>query len=98
MPYDETMLRFHEGRTRTKPGLDAKHSWTPITAGLRDWRTQMSAGEVERFEAAAGELLEELDYPRAVPHPGAEAREQIARIRERFTKDSYSQRSSLSEP
>ncbi len=100
VPYDEMMLHFHEGRTRTKPGLDAKHSWMPITAGLRDWRTQMSAGEVERFEAAAGDLLEELDYPRAVPHPGAEAREQISRIRERFTKDSYSysQRSSLSEP
>src|SRR5262249_50846792 len=47
--YDEAMLRFHEGRTRDEPGLDAKQAWRPITAGLRDWRSQMPAADVERF-------------------------------------------------
>ena len=52
--YDEAMLHFHEGRTRTEPGLDAKQAWRPITPGLRDWRAQMPAEDVERFEAVAG--------------------------------------------
>jgi hypothetical protein len=65
VPYEEAMLRFHEGRTRNDPGLDAKEAWRPITPGLRDWRSQMPPGDVERFEAAAGDLLDELGYPPA---------------------------------
>ena len=64
IPYDASMLRFHEGRTRSKPGLSAKHAWLPITGGLRDWRTTMEAEGLLRFESAAGDLLEELGYPR----------------------------------
>jgi hypothetical protein len=82
VPYDERMLRFHEGRERD--GRDAKSAWRPITPGLRDWRTQMNAGELERFEAVAGELLDELGYPRAVPRPGAAARAAAARLRDTF--------------
>ena len=74
VPYDERMLRFHEGRTRDDPGLDAKRAWRPITPGLRSWRTEMAEGDVERFEAVAGELLDELGYPRGVPEPTAVAR------------------------
>ncbi len=85
--YDEAMLRFHEGRTRTDPELSAKRSWRPITPGLRDWRTQMSADDQERFEAAAGDLLDELGYPRAVPRPRPEAVAQAGRIREVFIQD-----------
>jgi sulfotransferase family protein len=66
VPYDDAMVRFHEGRTRAAPGLDAKHARLPVTAGLRDWRTQMPADDVARFEAAAGRLLEELGYERAL--------------------------------
>ena len=29
IPYDEAMLKFHEGRTKTKPGLDAKGHGCP---------------------------------------------------------------------
>ena len=47
LPYDEAMLGFHEGRTKTKPGLDAKRAWLLITPGLRDWRSEMTAGEVD---------------------------------------------------
>jgi hypothetical protein len=85
LPYDEAMLRYHEGRQRSERGLSAKSAWIPPTAGLRDWRTQMAAQDVERFEAAAGDLLDELGYPRAVPEPSAEARELAAELRGVFT-------------
>ena len=73
VPYDERMLSFHEGRTRDEPGLDAKSAWRPVTSGLRSWRTEMAPADVERFEAAAGDLLDELGYPRAVPDPAPAA-------------------------
>ncbi len=87
MPYDSAMLRFHEGRTRTKPGLDAKKAWLPVTPGLRDWRSQMRPEDVERLEAAAGDLLDELGYPRAFARPSPDAMKQASRIRELFTRD-----------
>jgi Sulfotransferase family len=87
LPYYEAMLRFHEGRERAEPRLDAKKAWRPVTPGLRNWREQMSAADVERFEAAAGDLLAELDYARGVAHPSPEAREHAARVKESFTRD-----------
>ena len=81
------MLKFHEGRIRTEPGLDAKNSWMPITAGLRDWHTQMPPADIERFEAAAGDLLIELGYPRAVPKPSGRVLEETAEIRKTFVSD-----------
>ena len=87
LPYDDRMLRFHEGRTRTKPGLDAKHAWLPITCGLRDWASQIPAADVERFEAAAGGLLTELGYPRGVSHPRREALEHASKIRDLLAQD-----------
>jgi hypothetical protein len=87
VPYDDAMIRFHEGRERVEPGRGAKSAWLRVTSGLRDWRTQMCAGDVERFEAAAGGLLGELGYERAVPNPSPDALEQAARIREAFTRE-----------
>jgi hypothetical protein len=84
LPYDGTMVRFHEGHTRLEPGLDAKAGWLPPTAGLRDWRQQMPATDVERFEAAAGDLLDELGYERAYPSPPADLLARAARIRALF--------------
>jgi hypothetical protein len=81
LPFDESMLRFHEGRRRSEPGLSAKKAWLPPTPGLRDWRAEMSAENVEQFEAMAGDLLDELDYPRAVPEPSAEACKLAGEIR-----------------
>jgi hypothetical protein len=95
VPYDNTMLRFHEGRTKPEPGLGAKHSWLPITPGLRDWRTQMAAEDVERFEAVAGDLIEALGYPRAVRRPERKAQEHASSIYEIFTKDALSRRKHL---
>ena len=87
VPYYDAMIRFHEGRERVEPGRGAKSAWLRVTSGLRDWRTEMCTGDVERFEAAAGALLEELGYERAVPNPSSEALEQAARIREAFTRE-----------
>jgi hypothetical protein len=87
LPYEEAMLRFHEGKTKAEPGLSSKDAWLPVTAGLRDWKSQMPGDDIERFEAAAGERLDELGYPRAFPQPGQEQLENASRIRESFTHD-----------
>jgi hypothetical protein len=79
--FDEAMLRFHERRQRSDPGLSAKKAWLPPTPGLRNWLEEMSADDVESFEAMSGDLLDELGYPRAAPAPSAEARELAAEIR-----------------
>jgi Sulfotransferase family len=68
--FDDAMLRFVENGTSGDADLDRAHPWLPITAGLRDWRSQMAATDVEAFEAAAGELLGELGYERAHPRRG----------------------------
>jgi hypothetical protein len=95
--YEEKMLRFHEGRTKTKPGLDAKKAWLPITPGLRNWRTQMPPTDIERFEAVAGDLLDELDYPRFFRRPSPQAVASAERIRELFTQELRTQEEVLPE-
>jgi hypothetical protein len=87
IPYDERMLRFHEGRTRDDPELDAKQAWRPVTPGLRNWRTEMPPEEIERFEATAGELLDELGYPRGAPSPSADAIRSAALARRSFARE-----------
>jgi hypothetical protein len=87
-PYDDAMLRFHEGRTRAESGLDAKDAWQRVTPGLRDWQAQMPAEDVERFEAVAGELLAQLNYPRGCVHPSSGAVRQAARMRNLYRSDS----------
>jgi len=87
LPYDAAMVRFSEGKTRTDlpdARKTPKKAWLPITFGLRDWRTQMEVGDVERFEAVSGDLLDEIGYERAFPEPGPEALEHAARMRESF--------------
>jgi hypothetical protein len=87
VPNDHAMLRFHEGRSPTEPGLDAGHAWRPITPGLRDWRSQMPSEDVERFETVAGNLLAELGYPRAFASPSPERMQQAAKLRASFTQE-----------
>lgn len=86
VPYDDALLRFHEGRMRTKPGLSAKKAWLPIASGLRDWRSQMPAADVERFEAAAGDVLDEMGYARAYPRQSASVVDRVSRVREAFVE------------
>ena len=59
------MLDYHRGRMRDATGLSAKDAWLPPTPGLRDWRAHMAPGDVELFEAIAGDLLTLLGYERA---------------------------------
>ncbi len=89
VPYDEAMLRFHEGHTRsdlTSSGRGNWFPWRPVVPGLRDWRTQMSSEDVERFEAIAGDLLDGLGYPRAFPRLPPERLEDASRIRARVVE------------
>src|SRR5262249_11233139 len=58
VPYEAGMLEFYHSRPVLKPGRSALKAWMMITPGLRDWRTQMPAGDVEHFEAAVGDLLD----------------------------------------
>jgi hypothetical protein len=87
LPYDDAMLKFHEGREKADPNLDAKKAWRPLTFGLRKWSEQMPAEALERFEASAGDLLEELGYPRACPPPPEEKLARAVRIRESFIRE-----------
>jgi Sulfotransferase family len=84
VPFDDAMLRFNVGRTRSDAGLDAKKAWRPVTPGLRSWRSDLPEPAVERFEAAAGGLLAELGYPRAVPDPAPPVRRRVERLRDAF--------------
>jgi hypothetical protein len=87
VPYDDCMLRFYEGHPRGDPGLSSKKAWLPITPGLRDWRTQLTAEETERFEAGAGEVLDELGYPRATSQPRLAVLQAASRIRDLFVHE-----------
>lgn len=91
LPYDDAMLRFHEDRTRADPGLEAKRAGLPVTPGLRNWRSEMPAEDIERFEAVAGDLLGELGYPRAFLHPRREALEHASKIAELLAQDPSTQ-------
>lgn len=82
LPYDEAMVRHHERRKASTSSGAATPDWRPVTQGLRDWRSQMSAEDVERFEAAAGGLLDELGYSRAVPEKSNESLSEATRVRE----------------
>jgi Sulfotransferase family len=91
LPFSNRMLSFNEGKVRHKEGLSAKKAWLPPTPGLRDWRTQMKPNDAELFEALAGDLLCELEYPRAFETPSARTGELAQRYRtwweENFKKD-----------
>jgi len=86
VPFDDAMLGFHRRRSRNRD-LERDHPTMPITPGLRDWRTQMTADDVARFEAAAGPLLETLGYERAVRRPGSRALRRAAELQRRFEED-----------
>jgi sulfotransferase family protein len=65
LPFAPEMLAYHKGKVRYSAGLSAKKAWLPPTQGLRDWRSQMSARNLQLFEALAGDLLSTLGYERA---------------------------------
>jgi hypothetical protein len=95
LPSAPEMLEYHRGRRRAEPGLSAKDAWLPPTRGLRDWRTQMSAREVELFEAIAGDLLAALGYERAYDNISAEIEELAAKCRDAWAAEMRERRGSL---
>jgi Sulfotransferase family len=76
--YEPAMLRFFERADAVpdKVRANPRHARLaePLSVGQRSWRTAMSRADLERFEAVAGDLLSELDYERAAPHPSIAAR------------------------
>jgi Sulfotransferase family len=93
--YDDRMVRFHEGRERDDPALDAKKAWRRATPGLRDWRSEMPRSDVERFEAVAGGLLDELGYERGAGAPAAALERHAARLRGSFAAEVRARRRRL---
>jgi hypothetical protein len=87
VPTDGAMLRSHERRRQPDPALEGRQVWLPVTPGLRDWRTQMSPHDLERFEAAAGGLLDELGYRLGTPNPSPLELERAASVRRLFMTD-----------
>lgn len=93
--FSEAMLEFHLGRTKNDPELGSNKKWLPPTPGLRDWRSQMPAQDVERFEAAAGDLLDELGYARGAASASDEKRACAERLRHVFADDARSRRGAV---
>jgi hypothetical protein len=66
LPFVPELLEFHQRPDRAMADLGSqKHHESlrkPITRGLRDWRTQMSDGDVQLVEAHAGDLLADVGY------------------------------------
>lgn len=85
LPYDPHMVRYHEGHPESESTpRSVNDAWLPPTPGLRDWRRDLTDAEVERFDAAAGDLLAELGYERAFLKPSPTALRQVTETRQRF--------------
>jgi hypothetical protein len=68
LPYDPAMLTYYEraGDIVSTTAVPERHQdiFLPPTKGLRDWRRELSSDQVARFEALAGDLLQDLGYER----------------------------------
>jgi hypothetical protein len=88
--YDPGMWNFPdryppaERERRRGPGV-------PLTIGMRDWREQLGTDERVQFEAAAGELLDELGYGRSVT-VDRETQRTAERIRASFEEEAARRR------
>jgi hypothetical protein len=87
VPFDPRMPFYYEGRTTPAEVGSANKAWLPPTPGLRDWRTQMDADDVEAFEAAAGDLLQRLGYELVHGRVGPAARGRADRAKATFTAE-----------
>lgn len=63
LPFASSMLAYHEhAKELSAAGRPPCHIGRPVTKGLRDWRTEMDAGQVALFEGIAGDLLQRAGY------------------------------------
>ncbi len=87
VPHVEAMERFYEGQTRSDESLSTNAAWLPPTPGRRDWRTQMDAAEIELFEAAAGDMLENLGLERSCPTISDTVAQHVVKVRRQFENE-----------
>jgi len=79
LDFDPSMLRYFEKADEITAGENHHRSiHLPPTKNLRNWRSEMSAADVELFEVLAGDLLSELGYERANTHVTFPARTRAA--------------------
>ena len=90
--FHRRMVQFHEGRMKPEPGLSPKSAFLPPTPGLRNWRQQMPREDLEKFEAAAGELLDDLGYELGIEKPSADSLARAAHIRRQLSTSSVSRK------
>jgi hypothetical protein len=90
LPYDEAMVNYQERKETGSWGRAAKGRWLPPTPAMKERHSSMSVEEVERFEAAAGDLLDELGYTRNVPLPSPRLLRDASEVREQFVRDARS--------
>jgi len=76
LPFDPVVLDYVErGRDAVLPRAAANNPnvTKPLMAQTRSWERAMPEGQVEVFEALAGDVLSELGYPRRYPVPSGAA-------------------------
>src|SRR5262249_60807431 len=64
LPYEPTMAQY-TGSVDVSAKPHQQMLLQPPTTGVRDWRVEMAAADVESFEHVAGDLLRELGYEAA---------------------------------
>jgi hypothetical protein len=80
-------VEYEGAMARGSADRGASLSSLPPRAGIRSWRTQMSGPDLERFDATAGPLLDELGYERIPGTPSAAATEHACKLRANFSRD-----------
>ena len=63
-PFEPAMLDY-AGAVDVSAKPHQQRLLTPPTSGVRSWREDLPAGDVDAFEAVAGDLLAELGYERS---------------------------------
>ena len=82
LDYRPELLHFHErgqefiASSATPEAFSGLAS--PVTRGMRNWRTEMAPDDVAFFEAVAGELLADLGYDRVTDRPTPSIRVRVA--------------------
>ncbi|MGH9119729.1 MAG: sulfotransferase family protein, partial [Acidimicrobiales bacterium] len=80
--FEPAMLDHHDRaaevvRTTSHPTYH-RHLSAPVTSDLRNWRRDIAADDVARFELVAGDLLAELGYERGSRRPSTRLRVDVA--------------------
>jgi hypothetical protein len=84
LPYEPEMLEY-QGAVDLRDKPHQQRLAQPPTAGVRDWRTEMSPADEARFESVAGDLLARLGYEvRGSGSPSARGRARLASYRLRL--------------